>query len=110
MNSVFRFVATFVLFLALSVSAFAVDDKAAIAECVKMGGAVRKIAANVDWKEAAFHLSGKKLNDAGMVHIGKIENLAWLNLRGTKITDAGLANLKSVKTLQKLHLEKTCYN
>ena len=39
MNSVmFRFVATFVLFLALSVSAFAVDDKAAIAECVKMGG------------------------------------------------------------------------
>ena len=100
---------SFCLFLSFFNTHFAIgkDDKLAVAECEKLGGSVRKIAANVDWKEAAFHLSGKELNDAGLVHVGKLENLVWLNLRGTKISDAGLINLKNVKSLQKLHLEKT---
>ena len=94
--------------VSLSPTVFADDDeKKAIDAIEKMGGTVRKIAANVDWKEAAFHLSGTDLNDEGLAHVAKISNLVWLNLRGTKITDAGLAKLAGLEGLQKLHLEKT---
>ena len=87
--------------------AFQTPEEQAIQEIEKIGGSVRKIAANVDWKEAAFHLSGTDLNDDGLVHVAKITKLTWLNLRGTKITDAGLAHLAGLTDLKRLHLEKT---
>jgi Leucine Rich repeat len=83
------------------------DEPQAIAEIEKLGGSVRKIAANVESKEVAFHLSGTSLDDQGIALVPQIAQVIWLNLRGTKITDAGLAHLAGMKDLQRLHLEKT---
>ena len=83
------------------------QEQAAIQEIEKIGGSVRKIAANVDWKEAAFHLSGTELTDDGLANVAKINKLTWLNLRGTKITDAGVAHIAGLTDLKRLHLEKT---
>ena len=83
------------------------DEAAAIAEIEKLGGAVRQIANDSEAKEAAFHLSGKDLTDAGLVWLKEVQNLIWLNLANTKITDAGLAEIAGIKSLTRLHLEKT---
>ena len=97
---------TLAICLFISSSAVA-DEAAAIAEIEKLGGVVRQIAQDVDDKEAAFHLSGKELTDAGLKHLQDIPNLVWLNLANTKITDQGLKHLSAIKTLQRLHLERT---
>jgi hypothetical protein len=83
------------------------EEQAAIQEIEKIGGTVRKIAANSEAKECAFHLSGTDLTDEGLAQVAKLTNLTWLNLRGTKITDAGLVHLKGLTELTRLHLEKT---
>ncbi len=90
-------------------SATAQDDaeKSAVAEIEKIGGAVRKVAANVDWREVDFHLSGTELSDSGLQHVTKIKQIYWLNLKDTKITDAGLKHLSGLSELRRLHLERT---
>jgi hypothetical protein len=82
-------------------------EKAAIAEIEKIGGAVRKVAASVDWQEVDFHLSGTELNDDGLQHVTKIKQLYWLHLKDTKITDAGLKHVAGLTELRRLHLERT---
>lgn len=94
------------LFVVPTSTVFA-DEAEAIAAIEKLGGTVRQIAQDSDDKEAAFHLSGKELNDDGLAAIKEVENLIWLNLANTKITDAGLKHLAEMKTLTRLHLEKT---
>ena len=47
------------------------DEKSATAEIEKIGGAVRKVAANVDWQEVDFHLSGTDLADEGLRRSGE---------------------------------------
>lgn len=83
------------------------DDLAAIGAIEKLGGVVRKIAQDVDDKEAAFHLSGKELTDSGLTHLADVESLIWLNLANTKITDDGLQHIGKISSLKRLHLEKT---
>ena len=83
------------------------DETEAIAAIEKLGGTVRQIAQDSDAKEAAFHLSGKDLNDDGLAAVKEIENLIWLNLANTKISDAGLKHIGDIKSLTRLHLEKT---
>lgn len=103
-----RFVKPLAFCFLLSIPTFAHADEAdAIAAIEKMGGTVRQIAQDSDDKEAAFHLSGKDLNDEGLAAVKEIENLIWLNLANTKITDAGLKHLSGMTSLTRLHLEKT---
>ncbi|MFP6658407.1 MAG: malectin domain-containing carbohydrate-binding protein [Pirellulales bacterium] len=82
-------------------------EEAAIAEIRKLGGTVRRIAANTDEKEVDFHLSGRDLTDESLAHIVSVKNVVALHLKNTQITDAGLAHLKGLKNLRRLHLEKT---
>ena len=93
--------------LLVSTTIASADEASSIAEIEKLGGVVRQIAQNVEDKEAAFHLSGKDLTDAGLTHLKEIDSLIWLNLANTKITDAGLEQLADIKSLKRLHLEKT---
>ena len=83
------------------------EHEAAVQALVALGGSLRVIAANTDEMEAAFHLSGNAIDDAGLVHLPAVQNLRWLNLRGTKITDAGLVSVGQCGLLTRLHLEKT---
>ena len=96
-----------ILFFLVTVSNASADQGTAIEAIEKVGGTVRTIAKDTEDKEAAFHLSGTDVTDEGLVPLGEIENLVWLNLRGTKITDAGLAHLAKATSLTRLHLEKT---
>ncbi len=82
-------------------------EEAAIAEIRKLGGTVRRIAANTDEKEVDFHLSGRDLTDESLKHVMSVKNVVALHLKNTQITDAGLAHLKGLKNLRRLHLEKT---
>ena len=83
------------------------DEAEAIAAIERLGGTVRQIAQNSDDKEAAFHLSGKDLDDDGLGALAEIENLVWLNLANTKVSDEGMKHLADLKGLTRLHLEKT---
>jgi hypothetical protein len=83
------------------------NEEEAIAAIEKLGGSVRKISQDTDQQEAVFHLSGQDLTDEGLVYLGQLSNLVWLNLANTKITDAGLQSLAPIKSLTRLHLEKT---
>jgi|GEM_PF-3371215 len=86
------------------------DEKSATAEIEKLGGAVRKIAASVEWKEVDFHLSGNDVTDDGLIHLKEIQQLVSVHLKNTKITDDGLKHLANLKTLKRLHLELTEIN
>ena len=98
-------VAVLILFAGV-LSADEAEDQA-IEALQAAGGSVRVIAADTEEKEAAFHLSGKDIDDNGLAPLGKVTQLVWLNLRGTKITDAGLPHVGACKSLTRLHLEKT---
>ena len=52
-------------------------------------------------------LSETGVNDAGLEHIGKMENLERLELWLTKITDAGLPQLANCKKLKLLDIRQT---
>ena len=93
--------------LALCAVTIANADETAIKQIEELGGSVRQIAANVDDREAAFHLSDKEITDEALEPLAKVENLVWLYLQGTKITDDGLQHISGITTLTKLHLEKT---
>lgn len=57
--------------------------------------------------QVEFHLTGRGLDDQGLVAVGKLADTVTLNLRDTQITDAGLVHLKGLKQLRRLHLERT---
>ena len=59
------------------------------------------------YKRQKLHLENTAVTDQTLQHIGKLENLEYLNLYGTKVTDAGLENLKSLKKLKKLYVWQT---
>ena len=82
-------------------------NEEAIQQIEDSGGTVRQIAASVEDREAAFHLSDKVITDDALKPLHQIEKLVWLYLQGTKITDDGLDHIAGIKTLTKLHLEKT---
>jgi len=79
----------------------------AIAALAQKGVDVRPIAANLNWREANFRLSGTSVTDTVVMPVKDIVGLVDLNLANTKITDAALANLKGLVNLQRLHLELT---
>ncbi|MFT5527043.1 MAG: hypothetical protein ACI9G1_006124 [Pirellulaceae bacterium] len=83
------------------------DEKSAIAEIQKLGGAVRKVAASVEWQEVDFHLAGTDVTDDGLVHLKEVQQLVAVHLKNTKITDAGLKHLAGLTELKRLHLELT---
>ncbi len=85
----------------------AADEAEAIAQIEASGGSVRRIAASVEDKEAAFHLADQEITDDALKPLASIDNLAWLYLQGTAITDDGLQHLSGLAQLTKLHLEKT---
>jgi hypothetical protein len=82
-------------------------EKAAIEAITKLGGSVRRIAANTDDKEVDFHLSGREVTDEGLAHLTALKKVVAVHLKNTKITNAGLVHLKGLKNLRRLHLEKT---
>ena len=82
-------------------------EQKAIAALAQKGVDVRPIAANLNWREANFRLSGTSVTDTVVVPLKDIVGLVDLNLANTKITDAALANLKGLTNLQRLHLELT---
>ena len=47
------------------------------------------------------------IGDAGLAHLGRLDELRWLNLYRTKVGDAGLAHLKSLAKLEHLPLGET---
>lgn len=80
------------------------DAGAAVAAIEKIGGTVRPLGGG--W-EIEFHLRGRSLTDAGLIHVAAIGNVISLNLRDTKITGAGLSHLQNLTGLRWLHLERT---
>ena len=82
-------------------------EQKAIAALAQKGVDVRPIAANLNWREANFRLSGTSVTDTVVVPLKDIVGLVDLNLANTKITDAALSNLKGLTNLQRLHLELT---
>lgn len=83
------------------------DEQSAIDAIRKLGGAVRRIAADTDGVEVDFHLSGRELTDEGLAHVAKVRNVVSLHLKDTKITNSGLVHLKNLGQLRTLHLERT---
>lgn len=80
----------------------------AMAEIAKQSGVtIRPLAMNVEWLEANFRVEGTNIADAALGPLGRVYQLAELNLAGTRITDAGLAQLQGLTNLATLHLENT---
>ena len=46
------------------------------------------------------------MTDAGMAHLGRLNELELLSLDDTQVTDAGLAHLKGLKHLKWLKLSR----
>ena len=82
-------------------------EAAALAAIEKLGGSVRSVSGGCDDREVEFHLGGRGLTDAGLVHVAALKNVASLNLRDTRISSAGLRHLKGLTKLRWLHLERT---
>lgn len=55
----------------------------------------------------SVHLLQKRVRDADLVHLAKLNELEELRLPGTLVTDAGLIHLASLKKLKYLHLQDT---
>ena len=92
-------------------SALAAATPAADAKLVeaikKVGGLVFPAAGEEGSWKVEFHLSGRKLTDEGLAHVGALKNIIRLNLRDTQVTSSGLAHLKGLTKLGRLHLERT---
>lgn len=54
-----------------------------------------------------LELPDAKITDDGLVHIGKLKELRYLDLSGNAITDAGLARLRNLRKLEHLDLSRT---
>ena len=54
-----------------------------------------------------LHLELTGIDGSGLTHLGKLQNLHYLNLYGTKVNDDGIKSLASLKGLKKLYLWQT---
>lgn len=82
------------------------------AEPVTLTDAIRNNGGNISLINATdhqveFHLTGRDLDDQGLVAVGQLKDTVILNLRDTGVTDAGLVHLKGLAKLRRLHLERT---
>ncbi|WZO97475.1 hypothetical protein EP7_004509 [Isosphaeraceae bacterium EP7] len=55
----------------------------------------------------SLDLSGTKIGDAGLPHLGRCVSIRRLALKNTEITDAGLAHLRGLRSLESLDVEGT---
>jgi hypothetical protein len=74
--------------------------------------AIKKNGGQISWmngthRQVEFQLTGRGLDDQGLVAVGALKDTVILNLRDTGITDAGLVHLKGLHELRRLHLERT---
>ncbi|MCH2059269.1 MAG: hypothetical protein MK183_01455 [Verrucomicrobiales bacterium] len=93
-------------FLSVILPVAAVPDPDALKEAIKKNGG-QIFSTNGTDCQVEFHLTGRRLDDAGLVTVGELKDTVILNLRDTGITDAGLAHLKGLNKLRRLHLERT---
>lgn len=107
---------SFLLALALALSASAADDKNAVDPAVAAamqkvnatGASLMPVAADAKaYRFTALNVA-KEFTDAGLDALAPIaDKVASLDLARTKVTDAGLAKIAAMKGLQELHLENT---
>lgn len=107
---------SFLLALALALSASAADDKKAVDPAVAAamqkvnatGASLMPVAADAKtYRFTALNVA-KEFTDAGLDALAPIaDKVASLDLARTKVTDAGLAKIAAMKGLQELHLENT---
>jgi hypothetical protein len=107
---------SFLLALALALSASAADDKkaadpavaAAMQKVSATGASLMPVAADAkSYRFTALNVA-KEFTDAGLDALAPIaDKVASLDLARTKVTDAGLAKIAAMKGLQELHLENT---
>lgn len=107
---------SFLLALALALSAAAADDKkaadpavaAAMQKVNATGASLMPVAADAKtYRFTALNVA-KEFTDAGLDAIAPIaDKVSSLDLARTKVTDAGLAKVAAMKNLQELHLENT---
>jgi hypothetical protein len=69
------------------------------------GGTISLV--NATDQQVEFHLTGRDLDDQGLLAVGRLQDTVILNMRDTGITDAGLVHLKGLAKLRRLHLERT---
>lgn len=55
----------------------------------------------------SMSLSGQKITDAAMVHVGRMKSLKSLELQAAPVSDAGLTELSQLKQLETLELSET---
>ena len=61
-----------------------------------------------DWFELTMlDLTGTRVSNAGLVHLGELGRLKVLWLSGTPVTDDGLVHLRGLSRLQTLRLDGT---
>ena len=81
------------------------DDARAAVEAA--GGMVMETAIGSGEWVVGFHIHGKEVTDADLVHVAGMAGVVELNLGGTGIGDAGLEHLAGMTGLRKLYLQKT---
>jgi len=107
---------TYLLALALAITAHAADDKkaadpaveAALQKVNATGASLMPVAADAKaYRFTALNVA-KEFSDVGLDALAPIaDKIASLDLARTKVTDAGLAKLSAMKGLKELHLEGT---
>ena len=86
--------------------AAAVADPDALKQAIRKNGGQVFLMNGTDC-QVEFHLTGRGLDDGGLVAVGELKDTVILNLRDTGITDAGMVHLKGLQKLRRLHLERT---
>ena len=96
------------LFALFAGSAFAQDpSNDARAAIEAAGGTFMETAVDSGEWSIGFHIHGKEVKDADLVHIAQLSGVVEINLGGTSIGDAGLEHLSGMIGLKKLYLQKT---
>ena len=75
-----------------------------VATLEKLGAKIKR---NEQGEVVEGLLNGRKITDAGLVHLKGMTKLESLDFRYTQITDAGLVHLKGMTNLQTLSLRDT---
>jgi hypothetical protein len=81
-------------------------EDAAVAAIENLGGEVG-FEGKIFGKPVSVSFDGRRVTDAGLVHLKELMSLHTLNLSGTKVTGAGLERLKEMTSLRALILQKT---
>ena len=92
--------------LVLSSTVIGIANPLSIIEAIRENGGNVSII-NAKDLQVEFQLTGRGLDDQGLVAVGALKDTVILNLRDTGITDAGMVHLKGLQKLRRLHLERT---